>query len=382
MCWVTLYNEMSRSRAHRLKSIILRPHKPCDLLRHAMQCVTTYLHPFEGAPSSWLWRVPQAVIRAPTVKTQEAAKELKDEERAKYAKQAAGQLNAMTHRQGFVPMSNGTDKSQDWRAKVYVNFTEEDLMAQITGPVGSRSEGMTVKFLLKAGHAIVATMVKLQGTDKMRFPRNFAAPKHRTTKGVVFVGLCDYEPDEVPLPVSEKKSTPVTRAATRAKTRCQKQYLSHLNSAYTQMADDAFADLKEMLAIHSDEEQDIWSLNPAKRRKVQVAFNMLSKCDDALYELAQNIADDVEDEEEAGEPVRAAPKPPPSQNRYEEQMRLSGKCVCGAKVVGARSAHDEMIDAKITVGAKKICVHDDWDKAGKMGGKCDKGKKVPLSMCM
>ena len=48
--------------------------------------------------------------------------------------------------------------------------------------------------------------------------------------------------------------------------------------------------LKELLDINSDEEQDIWSLKPSKRRKVQAAFNMLSRCDDTLYELAQNIA--------------------------------------------------------------------------------------------
>ena len=330
-----------------------------------MQCITASLQPIA---MPWLWSVAQPVVSGPYVATHNAAKGLSAEVRAEYGKEAAETLNCLTARlaNGFTPMKNGGDKSQAWKAKVYVNITSEDMWAQITGPLGSRDERSVTKFVIKAGHAVVAAVVKLQGTDTLRFPRNFAAPKHGGTRGVVFVGVCDYAPGAMPTSLGDKPSC-VTRSKSRAKV--QRHHMSDLNSAYTQIADDAFADMKELIDIHSDEEQDIYSMKPAKRRKVQLAFNLLSKCDDAIQELAKGVADDIEEE--------AEPKAPPArrpQLSFEDQLAQSGKCVCGATTTQDDTAHGKKV-----VGGKKVVVHDNWDKWDKTG-KCDKGKKACLRM--
>ena len=95
-----------------------------------------------------------------------------------------------------------------------------------------------------------------------------------------------------------------------------------------------------------------------------MAFNLLSKCDDTLYDLERSFAEDADEDESAAKPVaESAGKPTTSQKSYTaDYFARSGKCLCGAKVT-----EDE--------GKKgKKVVHDDWDKAGKL-----KGQKVPLT---
>ena len=91
-----------------------------------------------------------------------------------------------------------------------------------------------------------------------------------------------------------------------------------------------------------------------------LAFNLLSKCDEELYALAQGAADDIA-EEPAGAVAAASAE---SQREYEEQMRLSEKCICGA---------DAAQDANQVVDAKKVVTHA-WEKEGG----ALKGKKLPF----
>ena len=78
----------------------------------------------------------------------------------------------------------------------------------------------------------------------------------------------------------------------------QNQRLQNLNKAYLQMDDEALGCLIELLDIKETELESIFGMKPAKRRKLQVAFNLLARCDDDLYALAESVADDLEEEKE------------------------------------------------------------------------------------
>ena len=333
-----------------------------------MQPLTNFLEPVR---SPWLFRVSQKIFSVPPIASHAAAKDVTSDQRRVCAERAASSLDQATARMvhGFCPMKNGADKQQDWRAKAYVNITEEELVAQVTGPLGSRDEAVRLNVAIRPGYAIVACSVAVQGIDKPRFLRGFTSAKHGT-KGIVFAGLCAYVPCEMPAcaPAAAPRgeNTPTTRSRTaRAKVvKQRKDRLRQLNDAYTDLADEPFADLKELLDISKEEEKDLYSMRPAKRRKVQVAFNLLAKCDDDLYELARGIADDAsEDENDDSSTKLVAARPVMTQRRFEEQLARSGKCVCGAP---EEKAGKKMVGLKM--------VPDDWSKEGKML----KGKKAPL----
>ena len=147
-----------------------------------------------------------------------------------------------------------------WRAKSYVNITREPLPFQITGPLGTVDQDKKAKLILRPGHAVVATMVDVSGTGKQHFARSFTSTKHGT-RGVVCCGCTHYEPMKTP--ASSQESTSRTRA-NRARTRLQQS--RDLDEAYKALPDEAFAPLKQLLAISPAEEESALLMKPAKRR--------------------------------------------------------------------------------------------------------------------
>jgi hypothetical protein len=316
-----------------------------------MECLTKYLQPVPGAVP-WLYRVSQAILQAPHVASHAAARDLTPEQRADYAERAAEALSQATVSlmHGFQPMANGADKKQDWKAKAYVNITGEELLAQVTGPLGSRDEDKRMNVAIPPGHAIVACSVALQGVRRPRFMRRFTSPKHGT-KGVVFVGLCTYAPQQMPPCAAAAPAGPTTRARAA---RCRKQYLRRLNDAYQEIEEDAFVHLRDLLDLKSDEEADVYCMKPVKRRKLQAAFNMLAMCDDTLHELAQSVAEDAD----GGEPASSQPaasQPAASQRSCtDEDFARSEKCICGRKAFEGNKVVGRKVVGKKVVGCDKM----------------------------
>lgn len=304
-----------------------------------MQCLTQVLQPYPFA-SPWLWILPHKLVDSPSVATHTEAKMLTVEQRIEHTKEAAVALSLSTML-GFEPMVNGSDKRKQWKAKVYVNITTEDLSCIVTGPLGTRDEDKKLRVAIKGGHAIVATSIVIQGTGKYRSMRNFTSYKHGT-KGVAFLGLVEYEPQEMlPAIVSAAAPPMVTRKQSQ-----QKEYLKNLNSAYQRVADDAFAHLRDLLDLNSDELPDVYCMKPAKRRKLQSAFNLLAQCDDDLYEIAQTVA--VEDTDE----VEASQQSTSQRNHTQADFERSGKCLCGAKDTGMLKSGKKMLFDKMAKGKK------------------------------
>ena len=92
-----------------------------------------------------------------------------------------------------------------------MNITREPLPFLINGPLGSVDQDKKLKLVLPPGHAVVATVVKIEGTGKQHFAHMIHGTKHGT-RGVVNIG-CVY------ISVAEaKKKERVRCASSRSKT--------------------------------------------------------------------------------------------------------------------------------------------------------------------
>lgn len=191
--------------------------------------------------------------------------------------------------------------------------------------------------------------------------RGFTSPK-AGTKGVVFLGLVEYEPRQ--MAVTAPRPGPTTRAranTTRAKAKSQKAQMERMNNAYCAINDDAFDHLKTLLDLKSDEEDSVYAMRPAKRRKLESVFNFLALCDDTVIELAREIP-----EEDTVEDATSSQAPPASSQATnaaysEADFARSGKCLCGTKMTEGEMAALEgrkkgvkMVEGKKMVGGKKI----------------------------
>ena len=98
------------------------------------------------------------------------------------------------------------------------------------------------------------------------------------------------------------------------------------------MHDETFACLVELLDIKQAELDSVFAMKPAKRRKLQVAFNLLARCDDGRYDLAQSVADDLEEEDEEEDessPVSDNSSSPVSDSQAAQDVQHS--CMRGGK---------------------------------------------------
>ena len=161
----------------------------------------------------------------------------------------------------------------------------------------------------------------------------------------------------------------------RTAARRRREELDRLNGAYCELTEEERDDVHTLLDLRANE-TSVYKMRPAKRQKMKRLFSLLAKCDDELRELAQGAIE--EEEEEEGAVATPSVKLATSHKSYTvNDFARSGKCVCGAK-----TTHDEMLEAKKVVGAKiaaddimkgkKVVEHEDCD------GKMLKGKKAPL----
>ena len=300
-----------------------------------MACITSFFHAVDGA-EGWLWRSPQ-ILSEPPVSSHAAAAGLSDEQRAEFAQMAADSLNVLTKRteeNQFLPMESGNDRKSRWAAKVYVNITQQDLPVQITGPRDTIHANKQMKnVILPGGHGLVATIVCSPGEKQKRPPcaRQFGSKKHGT-KGVVFVGTVGYEPSQhhvmvAAAPVSSSPEGTSSQRGPRTRSSAQKQQLKLLNDAYKSLGQGPRECLNELLDIKQSEVDSVFAMKATKRRKVQLAFNLLSWCDEELYAMARSIADDEsgDEEDDQGE-AESAPEAPPSQDSSSQgDAQMGGK---------------------------------------------------------
>ena len=265
-----------------------------------MQCVTSFFQRVPEAKGLWLWRVTQ--LFEPRVATQADAKLLDGPGRQEFAALAAESLNTLTRRSlegdRWTPLANGSDGSQKWTAKAYVNYTGESMPVRINGPLTSGEEDKKLNLVIPGGHALVSTIVDA-GSGKQRFARYFSSSIG--TRGIVIVGFVGYEPQPLTSPPSPQGgSGSPRRRGPRVTTRLseQKRKLQMLNDAYLRMDDEPFECLIELLDIREAEMNTVFAMNRTKKRKLQVVFNLLARCDDDLLALAEGVADDVEEERE------------------------------------------------------------------------------------
>ena len=267
-----------------------------------MQCVTSFFQRVPEAKGLWLWRVPQ--LFEPRVVTQADAKLLDGPGRQEFAALAAESLNTLTSRgpegDRWTPLANGSDGSQKWTAKAYVNYTGESMPVRINGPLTSGEEDKKLNLVIPGGHALVSTVVDA-GLGKQRFARYFSSSIG--TKGIVIVGFVGYEPQpRTSIPSLQGFSGSPRQQGPRIATRSreQKRKLHMLNDAYLRMDDEPFQCLIELLDIREAEMHTVFAMNQTKRRKLQVVFNLLAQCDDGLLALAEGVAEE-DGEDEIGE---------------------------------------------------------------------------------
>ena len=267
-----------------------------------MQCVTSFFQRVPEAKGLWLWRVPQ--LFEPRVVTQADAKLLDGPGRQEFAALAAESLNTLTSRgpegDRWTPLANGSDGSQKWTAKAYVNYTGESMPVRINGPLTSGEEDKKLNLVIPGGHVLVSTIVDA-GSGKQRFARYFSSSIG--TRGIVIVGFVGYEPQPLTSPPSPQGgSGSPRRQGPRVTTRLseQKRKLQMLNDAYLRMDDEPFECLIELLDIREAEMNTVFAMNQTKRRKLQVVFNLLAQCDDGLLALAEGVAEE-DGEDEIGE---------------------------------------------------------------------------------
>ena len=161
--------------------------------------------------------------------------------------------------------------------------------------------------------------------------------------------FCDYRPVEVPAAL-----TPVpTPSAPACAPRRRRAELEALNTAFVEIADDRFEHIKAILGLSRAEEESVYAVLPAKRRKLKALFPLLAENDADLQKLAQTaISDDAEDVSSVSSQSLATPQP----------------CICGKKVGSEeRSANEshamagkKMVDGKKMVRGKMV-----FDMAGK-----------------
>ena len=247
-----------------------------------MECVTQCFQRVQQAIGPWLWHGPKIVSEG-FVPSHADAKNLTQADREGYARRAAVSLNTVTQRADesdrWLPMRGGNDKAQKWTAKAYVNITNEDLEVQITGPLGTLDENTKVRVVVPAGHCLLSTITGQPG-GKQHFARNFSSKKHGT-KGVVFVGTIVYVPQQEAAPATLPSSQDSSASSQKPRTRSivQREQLQDLNDAYLKLHDEPFGCLVELLDIKQAELDSVFAMKPAKRRKLQVAFNLLARCD-------------------------------------------------------------------------------------------------------
>ena len=308
-----------------------------------MACVTQYLHRVPQTNSAWLFRGPQ-ILADRLVASHADAKTLSQPEREAYGRCAAESLNNVTQRgedgNCWLPMKSGNDKAQRWTAKAYVNITNEDLEVQITGPLGTVDANTKVSISIPAGQCLVTTITSL---TRGKFARNFTSKKHGT-KGVVFVGTIAYVPPQNVVSDPSSQESPSQgrggggarvedggggggRREITTRSSAQKQQLKLLNDAYKSLGQGPRECLNELLDIKQSEVDSIFAMKATKRRKVQLAFNLLSWCDEELYAMARSIADDEsgDEEDDQGE-AESAPEAPPSQDSSSQgDAQMGGK---------------------------------------------------------
>ena len=221
-----------------------------------------------------------------------------------YAALAAKSLNTLTRRSlerdRWTQLVNGSDGSQKWTAKAYVNYAGESMPVRINGPLASGEEDKKLNLVIHGGHALVSTIVDA-GVGKQRFARYFSSSIG--TKGIVIVGFVGYEPQpRTSIPSLQGFSGSPRQHGPRIATRSreQKRKLHMLNDAYLRMDDEPFECLIELLDIRKTEMNTVFAMNQTKRRKLQVVFNLLARCDDGLLALAEGVAEE-DGEDEIGE---------------------------------------------------------------------------------
>ena len=273
-----------------------------------MACVTQYLHRVPQTNSAWLFRGPQ-ILADRLVANHADAKTLSQPEREAYCGRAAESLNNVTQRgedgNCWLPMKSGNDKAQRWTAKAYVNITNEDLEVQITGPLGTVDANTKVSISIPAGHCLVTTITSL---TRGKFARNFTSKKHGT-KGVVFVGTIAYVPPQNVVSDPSSQESPSQgrggggarvedggggggRREITTRSSEKRKRLQMLNQAYLEIEHEPFQILVELLDIKETELNSVLVMKPAKRRRLQLCFNLLAQCGDQLFHLAESVADD------------------------------------------------------------------------------------------
>ena len=244
-----------------------------------MQCVTSFFKRVPEAKGLWLWRVTQ--LFEPRVATQADAKLLDGPGRQEFAALAAESLNTLTRRSlegdRWTPLANGSDGSQKWTAKAYVNYTGESMPVRINGPLTSGEEDKKFNLVIPGGHALVSTIVDA-GVGKQRFARYFSSSIG--IKGIVIVGFVGYEPQPRTSPPSPQGSSGPSQRGPRTRSTVQRErlQLQELNDAYFKMHCEPRACLVELLDLKQAELDSVFAMKPAKRRKLQVAFNLLARC--------------------------------------------------------------------------------------------------------
>jgi hypothetical protein len=281
-----------------------------------MLCVT---HGLNTIATPWAYTHPQAVLTdLLDVKTHKGISSLRPAQRRELAGRAVEELDAMTTRMssGFAVMSSGSDKTKPWRAKAYVSIVNRPLKVRLTGPDGSADECKTVELTLGPGEVLVACSVRIRGVDrdKPTFPQGFKTKPQTALKGVVCLGLCAYQPREMPAAAPGIIVAPVLRAARP----CPED--DRLNAAFVELDDAAFASVKVILGLRGEEEETIFKMSTNKRRRLREIFHLIANCDPSLQELAQSVAASEEEEEE---------EQPAATGTSLAAFAASEKCVCG-----------------------------------------------------
>jgi hypothetical protein len=132
--------------------------------------------------------------------------------------------------------------------------------------------------------------------------------------------------------------------------RRRREELDALNTAFVEMEDEHFEQVKAILGLKGSEEQSVHAMTFTKRRKLKDIFALLAISDEPLRKIARTAIGTEDDSEDEPPPASAASSQP---FFTEEDFARSGKCLCGSKQVEGKKVGQKVVfPAKMGKGKK------------------------------